>query len=657
MPLDIQFEIFSNLSPKDLLNVTRITKALRKTLTSKSATTVWKASREATLTPRCPPWFSEPAWAAFLYGNICEICGGKNISKIEIALFKRVCAGCKRKNLITWRRFLSSHPGLDVRILELVPYVKDAESRKFYWEPDLGKLVIIEAEFQKQIKRGSTEAKAALDDFRVDHLDRREYIQTHRNRLKGWRWRYFDERKVELAARRERHRDQIEQRLLNLGHVSMDLQFLQSLPSANKSHDLGSKEWHKIQPELTVMAVQAREARLEREASEFRRNRFSAISSRYLAFKRGMHPSKWKYLPPIKSLVALEPFVACITAEKSSTISPPELNELFLKLPEFLAQIERKQILRLLNILQPALDPPAWSMDKILLHTIPVCVELASSVFRCVEGDYMFGYDEVASHHCGVGVGSFQPRATEAKFIAASERRRQTFYDPPILGAGTAAAVVDKILRLVGLDPASATVSDLDECVNKDDAPLRFECDGCAAVKDNTLFYKLGYDWRTLAIHLDMAHMAAEDHNPLLTFRQLTAGPAQLIKSVELQRNLTRGVWACTHCTDHVNQLQTRENVLQHVVKFHAILNPIENVDFVVADATPLRGRQSAKYYVEPSTLSTIPSDNATNDARCCHCGEKSRIFILLGVKDHLRARHDVVSPQVGEDYEFVVFK
>jgi hypothetical protein len=94
MPLDILFEVscrdaccivvldfFTNnlpkilghLPPKDILSVSRASKNFRETLMTRSATTVWKAARNRLDAPECPSWMSEPAWAALLFGHICQV--------------------------------------------------------------------------------------------------------------------------------------------------------------------------------------------------------------------------------------------------------------------------------------------------------------------------------------------------------------------------------------------------------------------------------------------------------------------------------------------------------------------------------------------------------------------------------------------------------
>ncbi|KAF8977713.1 hypothetical protein BDQ17DRAFT_1220378, partial [Cyathus striatus] len=67
VPMDVWFEIFSGISPKDLMSPTRTAKVIRKTLMIKRAITVWKTARQRFGVPTCLEDFSEPQWAVLLF--------------------------------------------------------------------------------------------------------------------------------------------------------------------------------------------------------------------------------------------------------------------------------------------------------------------------------------------------------------------------------------------------------------------------------------------------------------------------------------------------------------------------------------------------------------------------------------------------------------
>lgn len=94
MPIDVIYEVFGLLAPKDLISLTRTSKMIRKTLTSPNFVTVWKSVREWKA-PAPPQDYSEPRWAAFLYG-------GSKIAALQtyirlISLWVVVCASRARR--------------------------------------------------------------------------------------------------------------------------------------------------------------------------------------------------------------------------------------------------------------------------------------------------------------------------------------------------------------------------------------------------------------------------------------------------------------------------------------------------------------------------------------------------------------------------------
>ena len=92
MPLDVLFEVkkkknalllmltadrihqvFSHLTPKDIIHLSRTSRIFRDTLMTRNATFVWKAARGRSGAPECPMNMSEPQWAILLFGNNCQV--------------------------------------------------------------------------------------------------------------------------------------------------------------------------------------------------------------------------------------------------------------------------------------------------------------------------------------------------------------------------------------------------------------------------------------------------------------------------------------------------------------------------------------------------------------------------------------------------------
>ncbi|EAU81970.1 hypothetical protein CC1G_09156 [Coprinopsis cinerea okayama7 len=82
VPFDILEQIFSHLSPMDLVNLARTSKHLRAALLNKGQSLVlWRTVLEQVPgLPRRPEDVSEPAWAEFLFGRTCQICGRQSLT-------------------------------------------------------------------------------------------------------------------------------------------------------------------------------------------------------------------------------------------------------------------------------------------------------------------------------------------------------------------------------------------------------------------------------------------------------------------------------------------------------------------------------------------------------------------------------------------------
>ncbi|TFK90033.1 hypothetical protein K466DRAFT_485512 [Polyporus arcularius HHB13444] len=76
MPLDVLFEIFAFLHPRDLLNLARTTKDFRAFLMSRDTAKFWERARmQVEDIPDKPAHLSEPAYANLLFFTHCHVGG------------------------------------------------------------------------------------------------------------------------------------------------------------------------------------------------------------------------------------------------------------------------------------------------------------------------------------------------------------------------------------------------------------------------------------------------------------------------------------------------------------------------------------------------------------------------------------------------------
>nr|VWO99937.1 Hemagglutinin-like secreted protein [Ganoderma boninense] len=102
MPLDILFEIFGFLHPRDVLSLARTSKAFRALLMSRDSAPFWKQARRKLKTLPEPPFYlSEPAYANLLFFPNCHICLKPKIQTVVWVFAARFCPACLRSSFIT----------------------------------------------------------------------------------------------------------------------------------------------------------------------------------------------------------------------------------------------------------------------------------------------------------------------------------------------------------------------------------------------------------------------------------------------------------------------------------------------------------------------------------------------------------------------------
>lgn len=237
--------------------------------------------------------------------------------------------------------------------------------------------------------------------------------------------------------------------------------------------------WSRIRPILEPEAEERKAKRLQMELERIKRRRRQILDARYKIFQSTLHPSQWKYLPGTLEIAGFEAFSRYIEANAEIEVDETMFDDAFLELPKLLdvATEQCKATLFALMDNTPREDGEIG----------PDSIELATAVFQCMEVHqlprplkYLFGWDEIASHHC-------LPEQEGSHFSAHRTTRLQLKYMPEI------ADVVRKLAQLTGLDASTATAADFDE-KNK-----RFSCDGCTISKfSDGRYFQVGYTWRTL---------------------------------------------------------------------------------------------------------------------------------------------------------------
>ncbi|KAL1699660.1 hypothetical protein EV121DRAFT_215785 [Schizophyllum commune] len=136
LPLDILYEILSNTHPIDLLRMSRTTKPLRRTLTSRSSIWIWKKSYGAHPDlPAVPEDLNIPQFMSLAVDAFCHSCHGKRADAICWTARTRSCRKCLQDTKHWFRREqMRSKPALRIIgesnlifqsvMMSLFPYIR-----------------------------------------------------------------------------------------------------------------------------------------------------------------------------------------------------------------------------------------------------------------------------------------------------------------------------------------------------------------------------------------------------------------------------------------------------------------------------------------------------------------------------------------------------
>ncbi|KAH8087884.1 hypothetical protein BXZ70DRAFT_1044650 [Cristinia sonorae] len=119
MPLDIVYEVLSHVEPRELLMLSRTTKAFRDLLVRPSAKSLWRdAENNLEGLPERPSWIHEIAYAKLLFDAFCTICSLKRAHSVEWGILARVCLVCRKNRtcLISSSDIREHFPGLDLTV-------------------------------------------------------------------------------------------------------------------------------------------------------------------------------------------------------------------------------------------------------------------------------------------------------------------------------------------------------------------------------------------------------------------------------------------------------------------------------------------------------------------------------------------------------------
>ncbi|KAK7677275.1 hypothetical protein QCA50_019776 [Cerrena zonata] len=276
LPVELVIQILSYLHPLDLLMWARVSKDYRVLLLSRGSKSIWVSSRHSCGIeglPECPPHLSEPRYAALLFTDACQACGGRSAFNFDRTLLLRFCDRCYKKNFKEGYKLWGRFKNLQVNIHNLIPRhscIREHRSYESGWPiHELKTNSTVHKYYKKQFNsiaihlqslvHDSPEFKTYINEIRATSNDQ---IQ-HGHAMRHW----------DIHMRSQRRAD-TKVRLLAMGYTEAQL----PEPGANNKWEklmneprpVTNNEWRRIKDKVErILAAVARLKRDKRLSSEF----------------------------------------------------------------------------------------------------------------------------------------------------------------------------------------------------------------------------------------------------------------------------------------------------------------------------------------------------------------------------------------------------
>ncbi|KAG2119938.1 uncharacterized protein F5147DRAFT_666063 [Suillus discolor] len=655
VPIDILLEICSFLEPVDLSHLFHAHKAFRKVLSSNHAVSVWKAARvNRGGVPDCMPDMSEVEWADLLFGGSdCQECGMKRVWGIDFGMRRRVCQPCLNENLLCKSAFPFVFPEYDPIILDLIPFssigVEDHDHDyiadlgcKFFWSDDISKMA---DELEVYLKPG---AEQALEDFKQS---RKKYVDSDSNHIAVCdAWVASDRAQQSLRAR-ELHSQNtklFQARLVDLGHDAEDVErMFDHHHYGVLDKEFTDARWKRLIPKVERKLAQLQEEwRFEnqREVSSIRESKLLTMYHKYV------RPLPQGIVPPPRDFLKLCDIAEFIksppTGDTEGDVQP--CDAFAKKIPQFCAEYMHKkklELTRLLALSTDAVQDTTTLQGQGINAPDDMLLQLATSVFQCTypRSFPLITWDKVQYHQ---GSSSHSQRmALRSSYALMMSISPCTFSISP-----RGVAAVRSLLSLVGLDAQTTTATTMD------DLQCRFFCSNCSPKPENGGSYRMAMNWRQGVFHY------VEDQSPSHKeprWKLLSIGQLHVIQSSPAPEYpaATEEVWRCNKCNVYHGGPTTKVFVIKHM-QTHGITTPTEGIDFSYDQGLIEKPPPAPKFFVTPQTRkpskpgTTQKSKSSTGSVyRCQHCNGSARTFVLEGVEQHLKVKHDIKSPHEGPDF------
>ncbi|KAH6918137.1 hypothetical protein BKA70DRAFT_9226 [Coprinopsis sp. MPI-PUGE-AT-0042] len=646
MPMDIMFEILSQLSPKDLVNVSQTNKLFHKTLAAPNAKTVWMAAREqASNAPEPPEGYSETRWASLLFKSHCQCCGVKGITKVDWMLRRRVCTWCKKRHLVYTGKFASKYPNYDKKIMDYALYTNVGgwahgypSNSRYYWDEDLEEIHTKWSTVKSNAHNGLIGAKEAFTAWKEE---REEFVeQAVKLSLTYAKWHASDSgaNKSTAANNRALRLAAVKKRFEEAGYNTQDIDSALKLYTPGIETgvpNVTNAVWTKLRPKLEPLVIDAVNRRLDKEMRAIVQPRLETLKAVYQSSLSHLRPSQKRLQPAYQSLRRFPAVASLIDADKDVVVRAEDFEPLMKDVPQYIDEYWA-DLRAGATATIPTSDATTSSDPFSLARYWFKCGALTSYTSSSHYSEYRI--ERVCSVKAILGWPRVQlhlskgcdHQSYESGVVAQHVLEQKC---PIALDEATSSAA-QTLITLAGLDVATATIEDMD--LNE----ARFVCDSCS---QRSMYDVL--DWRQAVTRPCPSHSYFSKTSTWRLATQDERTNARKVGSLAQS-----GVWLCDHCEALPPSPMVAAR--DHLRITHGINAPDLTKDLYIDEIARERVRPSS--YQRPPPQRQITTNTSTKaNVQCLQCPlSASRRFILGGVRAHLKDKHGVQNPTEGVHYK-----
>ncbi|KAF7363715.1 hypothetical protein MSAN_01029300 [Mycena sanguinolenta] len=504
VPLDVLFEIFGQLLPIDLLNLSCASKALRDILLRKSAAFVWKQTFlnvPHPAPPPCPDDLNEPQYANLLWRKQCFFCGVST----PLVLWHsqvRACEACvdSPAKFTPLNSYTSAGPQ------DALEIAKTLCSRTWYCPRSrlIGTFVCLTSHLMAIQKRLEELGKINPDTQQFEtNADTEEYARqcretaatkaSHSALCYNWEDRVKTNRRTELKNKGESRKNAILAKLEELGwgtelsnHSTRNK--LLALPVVKQKKELTERVWANIEPDLVEFLTEVKRQRLDQAWIDVLVDRIKILTG--AASDGGLDAIPLSDQPSISDLCIMPEYRAVLERPATERTTHQDFADALAHLSEQTNQWRKSNIDVLLQLL------PSGSKKQGKKRLDTSILDLCTTFFRCHSCREPISYPRILNHAC-----LKNPRILEEPQDEEKEREDtllRTLPEAPwvygckgIVFDTEASNIAAMLITLCGQDPETLSTTAMDE------VDSRFECLRCVHPTKG----KLVMTWRIALLH------------------------------------------------------------------------------------------------------------------------------------------------------------